>query len=103
MHIGEKIKAVYEENGIKITDFAEKLNTVRDNVYKIFNREDISTALLVKISEILEHDFFRYYRPDEYTESIQIEHLRKENKLLQEQLELQKKYIDSLEKSINKT
>jgi predicted transcriptional regulator len=47
MHIGEKIKLVYEENGMKITDFAEKLNTVRDNIYKIFNREDISTALLL--------------------------------------------------------
>lgn len=98
MHIGKKIEAVFIDKGLKISVFADKLGTVRDNIYKIFKREDISTSLLLKISEILEHDFFKYYQLENNTENTQIEYLITENKLLKEQVDLQKRYIDSLEK-----
>jgi transcriptional regulator with XRE-family HTH domain len=59
--IGQKIKEVFEASGIKIGDFADKLGMVRQNVYRIFERTNIDTGLLIRISELLEHDFFQYY------------------------------------------
>ncbi len=102
MHIGNEIEKIYNEKGIKIAVFAEKLGTVRDNIYKIFKREDISTSLLLKISEILEYDFFKFYTSQNNIDNTQMDYLINENKLLKEQVELQKKYIHSLEKNIKK-
>lgn len=59
--IGQKIKEVFDASGIKIGDFADKLGMVRQNVYRIFERTNIDTGLLIRISELLEHDFFQYY------------------------------------------
>ena len=39
--------------------FARKLCCNRQNVYDIFKRESIDTALLRRISNILKHDFFK--------------------------------------------
>ena len=59
--IGQKIKDVFEGSGIKIGDFADRLGMVRQNVYRIFERTHIDTGLLIRISELLNHDFFQYY------------------------------------------
>ena len=37
---------------------AEQLNYTRPNVYDIFERPSIDTTLLLKLSQILNHDFF---------------------------------------------
>lgn len=34
----------------------------RTNVYNIFKRQSIDTETLLRISQILNHDFFSYYR-----------------------------------------
>ncbi len=59
--IGQKIKEVFENSEIKIGEFADKLGMVRQNVYRIFERTHIDTGLLIKISQLLNHDFFQYY------------------------------------------
>lgn len=41
--------------------FARKLGCNRTNAYKIFPRESIDTELLLKISVILQYNFFTYY------------------------------------------
>jgi len=61
MNIGERIKGVYEKSGIKLTDFADRIGTVRQNVYRIFEKDNIDVALLVKISSVLSHNFFEYF------------------------------------------
>ena len=38
--------------------FAEQLSCWRNNIYDIFSRKAIDTDLLVRISHILQHDFF---------------------------------------------
>ena len=58
IHIGNLIKVRLHEQGHTVTWFAENLNYTRVNIYKIFNRENIDTALLYKISCLLQHDFF---------------------------------------------
>jgi len=57
-HIGEIIKAEVIRKGIKVSWLAAQLNCHRNNVYLIFSRRWIDTDMLMKISRILEHDFF---------------------------------------------
>jgi hypothetical protein len=59
--IGKIIECVVRQKRIPITEFAQKINTNRNNVYDIFQRDTIDTGLLQKISEILDHDFFQYF------------------------------------------
>ncbi len=64
IHIGNLIKERFNEQKHSVSWFAEELCCDRTNIYSIFKRESIDTALLVKISLILKHDFFKYYSND---------------------------------------
>lgn len=61
VHIGKMIEKKLRERGCQVTWFANELCTERTNIYKIFRRRSIDTELLMKISRILEYDFFSYY------------------------------------------
>ncbi|HET6990084.1 MAG TPA: hypothetical protein VFJ43_02120, partial [Bacteroidia bacterium] len=61
MHIGEKVKARAKELRIGPTELGRKIRTSKQNVYGIFQRSSIDTALLQKLSKALEFDFFVYY------------------------------------------
>ena len=60
-HIGHLIKEELRNQGRTITWLAKQLECSRQNTYKILNRPWIYTDLLLKISSILDHDFFKYY------------------------------------------
>lgn len=64
IHIGNIIKEKFDEQGLSVSWFAKELCCDRTNIYSIFKRESIDTSLLVKISTILKHDFFKYYSND---------------------------------------
>lgn len=64
IHIGSVIKDKFDELGLPVSWFAKELCCDRTNVYSIFKRESIDTSLLVKISLILNHDFFKCYSDD---------------------------------------
>ncbi|NDV59256.1 XRE family transcriptional regulator [Bacteroides sp. 519] len=59
--IGSIIKEELTRQERTVTWFAQKLCCQRANIYKIFNKQNIDTLLLHRISVILEHDFFQYY------------------------------------------
>lgn len=61
VHIGNLIKEYLakESKGHTVTWFAQRLNCHRVNVYDIFRRSTIDTALLWRISVILNHNFFQ--------------------------------------------
>lgn len=61
LHIGQLIKEELERQERTVSWFARKLFCDRSNVYKIFKRPTIDTELLLRISVILNHDFFGYY------------------------------------------
>ena len=61
LHIGRIIQEKLREKERTVTWFARKLCCVRPNIYKIFNKQSIDTALLLRISVILEEDFFSLY------------------------------------------
>jgi transcriptional regulator with XRE-family HTH domain len=59
--IGEKIKAVFDESGLSITQFATRLHCDRANVYNIFRRKKIDIELLLEISDILAYNFIEEF------------------------------------------
>lgn len=66
IHIGKLIEKEVRRQGRSIPWIAQQLNCERTNVYSIFRRESIDTILLLRISVILQHNFFSYYS-SEYT------------------------------------
>ena len=91
IHIGKQVKLVLEAKGISVTEFAKRINKSRENVYSIFNRKSIDTGLLIKISEVLEFDFFRSLSKSclELEQTVQV--LMEENELLKDYNSLLKK------------
>ncbi len=61
IHIGLEIKAKMKEQEHSVTWFARQLHCDRTNVYDIFRRHDIDTALLMRICHILNFDFFSLF------------------------------------------
>lgn len=60
VHIGNLIREYLakEPKSHTVTWFARRLNCHRVNVYDIFRRSTIDTALLWRISAVLNHNFF---------------------------------------------
>lgn len=61
IHIGSIIKNELEKQGRKPSWLAKQLCFERTNVYNIFRRSTIDTELLMRISELLQVDFFALY------------------------------------------
>jgi len=101
VEIGQKIKEIFDARNMKLTEFADELGTVRQNVYRIFKKRHVDTGLLLKISQVLHHNFFQYYveQPGGVDEKMRV--LRTETDDFQKQLELWRKEIDYLRKIIN--
>jgi transcriptional regulator with XRE-family HTH domain len=104
VEIGQKIQEVFEKQDMKLTDFADELGTVRQNVYRIFKKRHLDTGLLLKISQVLNHNFFQYYLSDNEVQHVErakeFERLVAENAENQRQLELARKEVDYLRKII---
>lgn len=64
IEIGPIIKQVFEQRNMRLNEFASELGTVRQNVYRIFKKTHVDTGLLIKVSEVLDHNFFQYYIND---------------------------------------
>ena len=58
IHIGQLIKTELERQERTPTWLARKINCDRTNIYRIFERESIDTALLSRISTALNRNFF---------------------------------------------
>ncbi len=56
--IGTIIREELEKQERSVTWFARKLSCDRSNVYRLFQKHSIDTALLMRISVILGRDFF---------------------------------------------
>lgn len=64
LHIGQLIESRYHERGIKVSFFAKAIGTSERNVYKIFEKTSIDTQQLLRISKVLDYDFFQHYSGD---------------------------------------
>jgi transcriptional regulator with XRE-family HTH domain len=97
VQIGQKVQEVFESRKMKLSEFADQLGTVRQNVYRIFKKKDLDTGLLTKISEVLNHNFFQYYN----TYDSFVTGSTREADEYRYQLDLSRKEIDYLKKIIN--
>ena len=59
--IGKSIEHELRAQERSVVWLARKLNCNGTNVYKIFNRSTIDTELLLKISNVLQRNFFEEY------------------------------------------
>ncbi len=98
VEIGQVIQEVFERRNMKLSDLADQLGTVRQNVYRIFKKKDLDTGLLKKISEVLDHNFFHYYKTPE---GVVLHPLDNELAETKAQLDLARREIDYLKKIIH--
>ena len=61
IHIGQLIKEQVKRKRIRVSQLSDKLNVSEPNVYKIYLRSSVDTALLEKISIALDYNFFDLY------------------------------------------
>jgi len=61
MHIGEIIRQKMEERGHTVSWLAQQYGCSRVNMYKIFNKHSIDTQTLMRLSILLDFDFFELY------------------------------------------
>lgn len=61
IHIGQEIRKQVEEQGKTSVWLAQKLGCHRTNLYKIYDKRTIDTGVLLRISRILNYDFFNLY------------------------------------------
>ena len=57
-HIGQLIRQELRRQERSVAWFARQLSCDRSNIYSIFQKESIDTYLLVRISIILQYNFF---------------------------------------------
>ena len=100
MHMGEKIKEVFQGSSLSVSELASQVGTSRENMYSIFKRKSVDTDLLLKISKVLDHDFFFHLIDRNKYETVlsekddavrlaqkEIEYLKKINELLEREIE----------------
>lgn len=98
IEIGKIIQKVIKEKRVPVTEFAQKISTNRNNVYNIFRRETIDLKLLLKIGEVLDHDFIQYY----ITDSTRLAIIRNKNNenIINEEIVLLQKQVKALENEV---
>lgn len=57
IHIGQLIRHELDRQGRKMTWFAAQIHCDVSNAYKILKRKNIDVELLVRISQVLDHNF----------------------------------------------
>lgn len=88
-NIGQLIRETIAKKELNYTRFAEQMNMTRDNLYKIFSKNDISVDLLRRFSESLGVNFFELLAKD-YSLADVVEDTEKvrENKIKSQFLEI---------------
>ena len=59
IHLGNMIKRELKGQGRSVSWLARTIKMERSSIYKIFERNSLDVALLIKISIVMDHDFFK--------------------------------------------
>ena len=66
LHIGNMIQSELERQGRSASWLAKSIYCEKSNIYKLFKRESIVVEQLMRISEVMGHDFLKdCYEPSE--------------------------------------
>lgn len=58
INIGHSIRERVDASSMSYSEFARRINRSRTAIYSLFNCKSIDTELLLRISEVLDYDFF---------------------------------------------
>ena len=58
IHLGNMIKRELKAQGRSVSWLARTINMERSSIYKIFDRDSLDVGLLIRISIVMDHDFF---------------------------------------------
>lgn len=58
LHVGHLVQEELSRQRRSVVWLAERLYCDRTNIYRLFRKGDIDTGMLMRLSRILEHDFF---------------------------------------------
>jgi len=61
VHIGKEIQRVMEQRGVSVVQLARDYGCSRIHMYRIFDKPSLDTAMLLRFSTLLAHDFFQTY------------------------------------------
>ena len=64
IHIGQLIRQKMEERGLSVSALSREYGCSRVNMYKIFDKPSVDTAMLLRFSLLLNYDFFQHYRDE---------------------------------------
>lgn len=59
IHVGKMVKRELKAQGRTVVWLARTINMERSSIYKIFERNSLSVDLLIRISLVMNHDFFK--------------------------------------------
>lgn len=115
MHLGEEIRRILAEKHISQAELGRRIHRSRSDVHHILNRESLDTALLAQVSLACSFNFFELLagllceqypdllttvskpQPDSLANGqlkTSLEHCQRENQLLREMVDLQKRFLD---------
>lgn len=90
IHIGNIIHEKVKGSSLPVKLIAQKINRSENTLYDIYKRESIDTALLLKLCEILDYNFFALYNEVEPIKTMNVSDV---NKLRQKINELEEKIL----------
>ena len=61
IHIGHLIREHLKADNRSVSWLAREIHCTRNNVYKIFNKPSLDGDLILKISVVMNFNFFQYY------------------------------------------
>jgi predicted transcriptional regulator len=100
IHIGKTIKELLNTQGVSVPDFADKISCTPRNVYKIFRKADIDTALLARINSALGKNLFLLYLNDNEIMSLNVSVQEKDEFKISSRLVAPSAYLNGLHKRI---
>ena len=66
MNIGKHVEEILRKQGRSASWLASQIPCERTNVYNIFKRKSLDVRLLMRISAVLEYDFFKELSEEAY-------------------------------------
>ena len=58
IHLGNMIKRELKAQGRSVSWLARTIHKERSSIYKLFERNSLDVELLIRISIVMDHDFF---------------------------------------------
>lgn len=59
IHLGNMVKRELKAQGRTVVWLARTINMERSSIYKMFERNTLDVGLLIRISLVMDHDFFQ--------------------------------------------